>query len=312
MGKQINQYTKTRTAATIQGDDLLGPDSTEDTGTTFESAKMKVSELLAYINANVDNLYRIDGSLTGSRNVTLDSHTLSFVQGKIRFKSTGGDIPFSLDNSSGVERVKLEYGTTLDSGSLTLSNTAGDFFSAIDGEIYFFTKKLFTYYSPNNRVQIGEGFDQMNLQAVSRVNCVPAFHVTTINSAGGGSATNIVLGSNAISYKGSNSTASGVNHYFNTNSNVSDVTNNLLIVANFGVNHFNFKSNGILGIGTEAPEASSKLDITSTTQGFLTPRMTTTQKNAISSPVEGLEVYDLTLSKKCFYNGSAWETITSS
>ena len=83
MGKQINQYTKTRTAATIQGDDLLGPDSTEDTGTTFESAKMKVSELLAYINANVDNLYRIDGSLTGSRNVTLDSHTLSFVQGKI-------------------------------------------------------------------------------------------------------------------------------------------------------------------------------------------------------------------------------------
>lgn len=130
---EINQYTKTRTAATIQGDDLLGPDSTEDTGTTFESAKMKVSELLAYINANVDNLYRIDGSLTGSRNVNLDSHTLSFVQGKIRFKSTGGDIPFSLDNSSGVERVKLEYGITLDSGSLTLSNTAGDFLYAEDG-----------------------------------------------------------------------------------------------------------------------------------------------------------------------------------
>lgn len=137
MGKQINQYTKTRTAATIQGDDLLGPDSTEDTGTTFESAKMKVSELLAYINANVDNLYRIDGSLTGSRNVNLDSHTLSFVQGKIRFKSTGGDIPFSLDNSSGVERVKLEYGTTLDSGSLKLSNTAGDFLDANDGTFYF-------------------------------------------------------------------------------------------------------------------------------------------------------------------------------
>jgi len=148
MGKQINQYTKTRTAATIQGDDLLGPDSTEDTGTTFESAKMKVSELLAYINANVNNLYNADGSLTGSRNVTLDNHTLSFIQGKIRFKSTGGDIPFSLDNSSGVERVKLEYGTTLDSGSLTLSNTAGDFFSASDGFVSVngatqgFTEKL--------------------------------------------------------------------------------------------------------------------------------------------------------------------------
>ena len=133
MGKQTNQYTKTRTAATTQSDDLLDIDSTEDTGTTFESAKMKVSELLAYINANVNNLYRIDGSLTGSRNVTLDNNTLSFIQGKIRFKSTGGDIPFSLDNSSGVERVKIEYFSTTDSGSLTLSNAAGDFFSASDG-----------------------------------------------------------------------------------------------------------------------------------------------------------------------------------
>ena len=138
MGKQTNQYTKTRTAATTQSDDLLDIDSTEDTGTTFESAKMKVSELLAYINANVNNLYRIDGSLTGSRNVTLDNHTLSFVQGKIRFKSTGGDIPFSLDNSSGVERVKLEYFTTQDSGSLTLSNAAGNFFNSVDGESIFY------------------------------------------------------------------------------------------------------------------------------------------------------------------------------
>ena len=134
MGKQTNQYTKTRTAATTQSDDLLDIDSTEDTGTTFESAKMKVSELLAYINANVDNLYNADGS-TGTRNVTIGNNTLSFIGGKIRFKSTGGDIPFSLDNSSGVERVKIEYFATSDSGALTLSNAAGTFFRAYDGTV---------------------------------------------------------------------------------------------------------------------------------------------------------------------------------
>ncbi len=42
-----------------------------------------------------------------------------------------------------------------------------------------------------------------------------------------------------------------------------------------------------------------------------TAGFSTTQKNAISSPAEGLIVYDLTLHKLCVYTGSAWETITS-
>lgn len=39
--------------------------------------------------------------------------------------------------------------------------------------------------------------------------------------------------------------------------------------------------------------------------------MTTTQKNAIASPVAGLMVFDTTLAKLCVYTGSAWQTITS-
>ena len=49
----------------------------------------------------------------------------------------------------------------------------------------------------------------------------------------------------------------------------------------------------------------------STTQGFMPPRMTTTQKNAIASPTAGLMVYDTTLNKLCIHNGTSWETITS-
>ena len=40
-------------------------------------------------------------------------------------------------------------------------------------------------------------------------------------------------------------------------------------------------------------------------------RVTTAQKNAISSPAEGLVVYDTDLHKLCVYTGS-WETVTSS
>jgi len=70
-------------------------------------------------------------------------------------------------------------------------------------------------------------------------------------------------------------------------------------------------SSGNVLIGTTTNAASSKLTVESTTQGFLPPRMTTTQKNAISSPATGLVIYDTTLNKLCVRTASAWETITS-
>lgn len=68
---------------------------------------------------------------------------------------------------------------------------------------------------------------------------------------------------------------------------------------------------GLAFNGVNNPAASSVLDFVSTTKGALLPRMTTTQKNAISSPATGLIVYDTTLNKLCVYTGAAWETITS-
>jgi len=70
-------------------------------------------------------------------------------------------------------------------------------------------------------------------------------------------------------------------------------------------------SSGNVGIGTSSPSASAILDAQSTTKGVRMPNMTTTQKNAISSPAAGLMVFDTTLAKLCVYSGSAWQTITS-
>jgi hypothetical protein len=46
-----------------------------------------------------------------------------------------------------------------------------------------------------------------------------------------------------------------------------------------------------VGVGTTTPDASSALDITSTTKGLLIPRMTADQRNAITSPTQGLIIF---------------------
>jgi len=64
-----------------------------------------------------------------------------------------------------------------------------------------------------------------------------------------------------------------------------------------------------LGAGMHA---SSIFQINSTIRGFLPPRMTTTEINAITSPAEGLVVYNTTLSHLCFKDPSGWRKISHS
>src|SRR5690606_37648456 len=63
---------------------------------------------------------------------------------------------------------------------------------------------------------------------------------------------------------------------------------------------------GAVGIGTTSPDASSLLSINSTAKGFLPPRMTTTQRDAIASPATGLQIYNTTTLQNENYNGSTW------
>jgi hypothetical protein len=68
-----------------------------------------------------------------------------------------------------------------------------------------------------------------------------------------------------------------------------------------------------VGIGTATPNASAQLDVTSTTKGFLPPRMTSTQRAAITSPPTGLLVYQTNeVSGLYYYTGSLWTIVNAS
>lgn len=58
-------------------------------------------------------------------------------------------------------------------------------------------------------------------------------------------------------------------------------------------------ANAQVGIGTTTPDASSMLDITSTTKGLLAPRLTTANRDAIASPgpANGLVIYNTTTNR---------------
>ena len=71
-------------------------------------------------------------------------------------------------------------------------------------------------------------------------------------------------------------------------------------------------SGGGVTIGGTTRNASAIFQINSTTLGFLPPVMTSTQRNAISSPASGLVVYSSDLFDLSLYNGTAWgEVLTT-
>jgi hypothetical protein len=68
-------------------------------------------------------------------------------------------------------------------------------------------------------------------------------------------------------------------------------------------------ANAQIGIGTTTPNASAALDITSTTQGLLPPRMTTEQRNLINTPGVGLVIFNTNISGLQVFTGSVWQAL---
>ena len=76
------------------------------------------------------------------------------------------------------------------------------------------------------------------------------------------------------------------------------LTTSYFINAQVGINDNN-----------SSPDASAMLDVKSTTKGMLIPRMTTTERNNISSAATGLMIYNSTANNFEYYNGTSWVSV---
>lgn len=114
---------------------------------------------------------------------------------------------------------------------------------------------------------------------------------------------------------------------YNANVNTDAQTNATAIGANArvdcdnclvlgSVNGINGATSGVnVGIGTTSPNASAQLDISSTTKGFLPPRMTASQRRAITNPAAGLLIWCIngeTSGEWQGYNGYSWVSLSVS
>lgn len=94
--------------------------------------------------------------------------------------------------------------------------------------------------------------------------------------------------------------------------NASDVGFAMKDVSNTNF-YLQVRGDGLVGIGADpSGTPSAVLSVTSTTHGFLPPRLTDTQRDAISSPASGLMIYNTTTDKLNFYNGTVWREVNDS
>jgi hypothetical protein len=140
------------------------------------------------------------------------------------------------------------------------------------------------------------------------------------NSADTGDLIN-VSGNGNTTFKTTNSNTNGT-ILFTNNSSVATIaaatdTGSALTMLQFRGAGYNFTDLGTNGFviqstsyGTSATP-SAILQVNSTTKGFLPPRMTTTERDAIATPATGLQVFNTTLGTQDFYNGTSWNRFGS-
>ena len=81
----------------------------------------------------------------------------------------------------------------------------------------------------------------------------------------------------------------------------------LLLLASVGMaQNISINATGAL------PDESAMLDVTSLNSGILIPRLTTTQRDAIPIPANGLQIFNTTTKTLNVYTNSRWETIAYS
>lgn len=150
--------------------------------------------------------------------------------------------------------------------------------------------------STGNQLLINPNGGGVTIGAVTAITGVP-LHVGSGSNGTFFTTTDFVNASTGSCLIVESGAATG-NTYFSLRPRISGNTSNGNLILN--------RTGGSVAVGTTTVNAAALFTLSSTTQGFLPPVMTTAQRNAISSPPAALELFDSDLGQMMFYNGSVW------
>lgn len=243
------------------------------------------------VGIQVSTLIYVDDVTTGTQtNTAINIDTTGYYYFDGRFWVKLNSFQNSIDsinmyNSDG--SLSANRTVTQDDKTLAFTATRVNAFS-VDGN-------TFSVDAANNRVGLRTSAPSATLDIVGTT-----FGIK--NSAGTGSWDNLWF--NVDSY-GPSINASGAENgmTFNVGRNVAgtygDSNQVLATVATM-------RPEGNMGIGTTTPNPNAILDLTSTNRGFLPPRLTTAQRNALTTRPAGLMIYNVTTNCMDFWNSAAW------
>ena len=151
-----------------------------------------------------------------------------------------------------------------------------------------------------NNIGIGSGVMR---NSVGGSDNVAIGHSALFNNINGSSLSVVGYRANVGNSALTNATAIGANARV-------DCDNCLVLGSVSGIN--SAPSSVKVGIGTTNPNTSALLDLSSTSKGFLAPRMTKTQRDLIVNPAEGLLIYQTdNTAGHYFFNGTSWTASSS-
>jgi len=205
--------------------------------------------------------------------------------------------------SNGVDRWNFEAGIArLNGGTFTGATTFNltPIFSAIPINRMLYTTTGGQITSSSSLVfdglifNFGDGSTQNSGSWDFSIQGGRAIHSST---GAGGSGNRLIMcdgSGNAIAHM---PTSFGMQWSYGTAAQVVSTGTTIAMAAN---------SSGLQIGGTNFVVGSAVLEANSTTKGFLMPRMTLAQRDAISSPARGLEIYNTTTNRINVHNGVNW------
>ena len=285
-------------ASTISGTNFVG--TTDNISLTFRTNAIKRASLDSVGVFSVDSSILVNGTMRIGRGGQ-----------KVATNTGVGTSTLIVNGTGGIQNTGVGYETLK-------ANTTGDDNTAVG----YSSLPAVTTASSNTAVgsqslqALSNGGSFNTAVGVYALSTTNAAENTSIGYAAGLSnssgAANVYIGNRA----GQNMTTESnrlIINSFNTGSKALDTTNTLIYGAfSAFASHRKLTINAeSVGVNTAGVvNASAVLEVTSTIKGFLPPRMTTAQRDAIGTPAAGLIIYNTTTAKLNVYT-TAWEQITS-